>query len=180
MKPSCRSRASARACAIGLAVAALEFAGCSLFSPTPRASPAAAPILADRSIAVLQFANLSDDQANDAFCAGLRDAIVTHLTKVQDLRVVSGGEVMPNQGARKTIPEIARELGVTYLFEGTIRRAGNRVRVSGRLVRAATNEEAWANTYDRELTLHGVNALQTLLALEMAGAIRTVVAPETK
>jgi TolB-like protein len=180
MKPSCRSRASARACAIGLAVAALEFAGCSLFSPTPRASPAAAPILADRSIAVLPFANLSDDQANDAFCAGLRDAIVTHLTKVQDLRVISGRVPLPDKGARKTVTEIAQELGVTFIFEGSMRQAGNRVRVSGRLVHAATNEQVWTSSYDREFTPHGVNALQTILALEMAGAIRTVVAPETK
>ena len=177
---SCRRRAAPLPFAVGLTIAVFGFAGCSLFSPTPRASSAAVPIVADRSIAVLPFANLSEDRANDAFCAGLQDAILTHLAKVQDLRVISGRVSQPVQGARKTVPEIARELGVTFIFEGSVRRAGNRVRVSGRLVRAATNEQVWTSTYDRELTPHGVNALQTLLALEMAGAIRSVITPETK
>lgn len=134
---------------------------------------------ADKSIAVLPFANLSDDQdANAFFADGIHEDILTNLALIRELRVVSRTSVMGYRNTTKKIGDVARELGVTYVLEGSVRRAGNEVRVTGQLIRAATDEHLWAKSYDRELK--GVFAIQAALAQEIAGALKTVLSPEEK
>lgn len=155
-------------------------------SPSPAAqpgldSPAAAAAKADKSIAVLPFENLSDDKDNTAFFAdGMHEDILTNLANIRDLRVVSRTSVMEYRGTKKKIPQIARELGVAYILEGSVRRAGSTVRITGQLIRAANDEHLWAKSYDRELTPKEVFSIQAALATEIAGALQAAISPETK
>ncbi|MSU49414.1 MAG: TIR domain-containing protein [Opitutus sp.] len=147
----------------------------------PVAVPAPVPLPADKSIAVLPFENMSDDKENTAFFAdGMHEDILTHLANIGDLRVISRTSVMDYRGTKKKIPEIARELGVTYILEGSVRRAGSTVRITGQLIRAANDEHLWAKSYDRELTPKEVFSIQAALATEIAGALKAAISPETK
>jgi TolB-like protein len=126
-------------------------------APVPAAPVPAAttlPSLAnDKSIAVLPFDNLSEDKDASAFFAdGMHEDILTNLANIPELRVVSRTSVMQYRDTKKPIPQIARELGVAYILEGSVRRSGNQVRITGQLIRAANDEHLWAKSYDRELT----------------------------
>ena len=154
--------------------------------PTPQPQtrdprPSDQPIVDQKSIAVLPFENMSDDKENTAFFAdGMHEDILTNLANIRDLRVISRTSVMNYRGTKKKIPEIARELGVTYILEGSVRRAGSTVRITGQLIRAANDEHLWAKSYDRELTPKEVFSIQAALATEIAGALQAVISPETK
>jgi TolB-like protein len=131
-------------------------------------SPAAAPAVSDKSIAVLPFENMSEDKDTNAFFAdGIHEDILTNLALVKGLRVVSRTSVMQYRGTTKPIREIARELGVAYILEGSVRRAGSKVRVTGQLIHAATDEHIWAKSYDRDVT--DIFAIQGELAQAIAG-----------
>jgi TolB-like protein len=94
-----------------------------------------------KSIAVLPFANLSDDKDNTAFFSdGMHEDILTTLANIPELRFISRTSVMEYRGTTKKIPQIARELGVAYILEGSVRRAGNQIRLTGQLIRAAKDE----------------------------------------
>ena len=146
------------------------------------ALPAApVPVVNDKSIAVLPFENMSDDKENTAFFAdGMHEDILTNLANIRELRVVSRTSVMEYRGTTKKIPQIARELGVAYILEGSVRRAGNRVRITGQLIRAANDEHLWAKNYDRELTTKDMFDIQAALSTEIAGALQAAISPETK
>jgi|GEM_PF-475662 len=138
------------------------------------AAPAAKP--ADKSIAVLPFANMSEDKDATAFFAdGVHEDILTSLVGIRDLRVVSRTSVMDYRGTMKKIPEIGRELQVAYVLEGSVRRAGNKVRVTGQLIKAATDEHVWAKSYDRDLT--DIFAIQAELAQTIATELDAVLSP---
>jgi TolB-like protein/Tfp pilus assembly protein PilF len=161
--------------------AALYFA----LRPAPRepvaaAQPApSAPKIDNKSIAVLPFENMSEDKENNAFFAdGIHEDILTNLALVQELRVVSRTSVMQYRSTTKPIRQIGQELGVAYILEGSVRRAGNKVRVTGQLIRAATDEHIWAKAYDRDLT--DVFAIQGELAQEIANALQAALSPETR
>ena len=144
---------------------------------TPRAP--AATLIADKSIAVLPFANLSEDKDASAFFAdGVHEDLLTNLAFIRDLHVVSRTSVMQYRNTTKTITQIAQELKVAYVLEGSVRRAGSKVRVTGQLIRAATDEHVWANNYDRDLS--DVFAIQAELSKAIAGALQAVLSPETK
>jgi len=155
-------------------------------APTPAAQPPLdfAPAVGSatpdaKSIAVLPFVNRSDDrEANAFFADGIHEDILTNLALIRELRVVSRTSVMGYRGTTKKIPEIARELGVAYILEGSVRRAGNKVRVTGQLIRAASDEHLWAKPYDRDLT--DVFAIQAALAQEIATALKAVLSPPEK
>ena len=101
---------------------------------------------ADESIAVLPFANLSADKENTAFFSdGMHEDILTSLANIRELRVVSRTSVMQYRDTKTPIPQIARELGVAYILEGSVRRAGNQVRITGQPIRAANARHRWAN-----------------------------------
>jgi len=121
----------------------------------------------DYSIAVLPFANRSANAEDAFFTAGVHDDLLTHLSRLPDLRVISRTSVMGYLGSDKKIPQIAQELGVANILEGGVQRAGNQIRITVQLIDARTDEHIWAENYDRELTTDNIFAIQT----EIAGAI---------
>lgn len=106
----------------------------------------------DRSIAVLPFDILSKDEDAEIFRDGITYDILTHLSRFEDLRVISRTSVKKYKDSDLTIPEIAEELGVTYILEGSIRKYGNQVRITSQLINAKSDEPVWVNDYDRTLT----------------------------
>jgi TolB-like protein/Flp pilus assembly protein TadD len=133
-----------------------------------------------RSVAVLPFATRSSNEEDRYFAQGMHDDVLTQLAKIDSLTVISRTSVMKYEGTTKSIPEIATELGVAAILEGGIQRSGDRVRVNVQLIEAATDRHLWAETYDEELTAANVFAIQSDLAMEIAGALQTTLTPETE
>src|SRR5437899_4638488 len=133
----------------------------------------------EKSIAVLPFQSLSDEKENAYFADGIQDDILTNLSKIGDLKVISRMSVMSYRGeGLRNAREIGKALGVATLLEGSVRRAGNRVRVSVQLINANDDEHIWAEDYDRELT--DVFAIQTDLAQKIAEALQAKLSPGEK
>jgi TolB-like protein/Flp pilus assembly protein TadD len=133
----------------------------------------------DKSIAVLPFQNLSDEKENAYFADGMQDDILTNLSKIGDLKVISRMSVMSYRGdGVRNAREIGKALGVGSLLEGSVRRVGNRVRVSVQLIDANNDEHIWAEDYDRDLT--DVFAIQTDLAQKIASALQAKLSPNEK
>lgn len=129
-----------------------------------------------RSIAVLPLENLSGDPQQEYLSDGMTDAITTVLAQIPDLRVISRTTSMHYKHTQKTTPEIARELGVDALVEGSVIRSGNQLRLNVQLIQTNNDRHLWANSYDRELA--NVLILQGELAREIAGQIRPRLSPE--
>lgn len=126
---------------------------------------------ADKSIAVLPFANLSAERDNEFFADGVHDDLITAIAKVRDLKVISRTSVLPYRDSRaRNLRKIAAELGVATVLEGSVQRAGNRVRINVQLIDAATDNHLWAETYNRELT--DIFALQGELVREIAHVLK--------
>lgn len=157
-----------------LAAAGIVVSVCVGFFVLPRA--AAHKI--DKSIAVLPFENLSDDKENAYFADGIQDDILTNLSKIGDLKVISRTSVMGYRGRTSNLREIGKSLGVSAILEGSVRRAGNRVRVNVQLIDATNDEHLWANDYDRDLT--DVFAIQTDLAQKIANELSAKLSPTEK
>jgi TolB-like protein/cytochrome c-type biogenesis protein CcmH/NrfG len=132
----------------------------------------------DKSIAVLPFENLSDEKENAYFADGIQDDILTNLSKIGEMKVISRTSVMPYRGRTSNVREIGKALGVSTILEGSVRRAGNRVRVNVQLIDATTDEHLWANDYDRDLT--DVFAIQTDLAQKISEALQAKLSPMEK
>jgi TolB-like protein/Flp pilus assembly protein TadD len=132
----------------------------------------------DKSIAVLPFQNLSDEKENAYFADGMQDDILTNLSKIGDLKVISRTSVMSYRDGARNAREIGKALGVAALLEGSVRRAGNRIRVNVQLINADTDQHIWAEDYDRELT--DVFAIQTDLAQKIATALQAKLSPNEK
>src|SRR5438876_6665120 len=132
----------------------------------------------DKSIAVLPFENLSDDQANAYFADGVQDDVLTNLSKVGDLKVISRTSVLQYRGRPTNVREIGKALGVSNILEGSVRRSGNKVRVNVQLIDANTDEHIWANDYDRDVT--DVFAIQSDLAQKIAEALQAKLSPGEK
>jgi TolB-like protein/Flp pilus assembly protein TadD len=137
--------------------------------------PRAAAHKIDKSIAVLPFENLSDEKENAYFADGMQDDILTNLSKIGDLKVISRMSVMSYRDGKRNAREIGKALGVGTLLEGSVRRAGNRVRVSVQLIDAGNDRHLWAEDYDRDLT--NVFAIQTDLAQKIAFALQATLSP---
>ena len=123
-----------------------------------------------KSIAVLPFENLSDDPENAYFADGVHDDILSSLAKISDLKVISRTSVRQYKEGARNLREIAQALGVAHILEGTVRRAGNRVRVNAQLINAQTDAHIWGDTFDRELK--NLFALQSELAERITEALR--------
>ena len=128
------------------------------------------------SIAVLPLRNLSGDSQQDYLSDGLTEAVTTLLAQIANLRVISGTTAMHYKYAEKTTPEIAKELGVDALVEGSVVRSGNRLRLTVQLVQTRNDAHIWANSYEREL--EDVVSLEGELSREIAGQIRIRLTPE--
>jgi TolB-like protein len=146
-------------------------------APAPEA-PKAAQRAEDKSIAVLPFDNMSDDKDNQFFTDGIQEDILTNLALVHEIRVVSRTSVAQYRDTKKPIGQIASELGVTYILEGSVRRSGNKVRVTGQLIHASLDEHVWAKAYDRDLT--DIFAIQSELAQAIASELKAALSPEEK
>ncbi len=132
----------------------------------------------DKSIAILPFKNLSEDQRNEYFSEGVIEAIRTALSQIGQLRVISRTSVEQYRTSTQSARDIARELGVSALLEGSIQRDNNQVRIDVRLVDGSTEEQIWAKRYDRELK--DVFAIQSEIAQQVANELHTKLSPEEK
>src|SRR5437016_2953674 len=106
----------------------------------------------EKSIAVLPFENLSEDKANAYFADGIKDEILTRLSKIADLKVTSRTSTQHYKSAPENLPEIARQLGVAHILEGSVQKSGDAVRVNVQLIKATNDSQLWADTFDRKLT----------------------------
>jgi len=129
-----------------------------------------------QSLVVLPLENLSRDPEQEYFADGLTEALITNLAKISALRVVSRTTAMQYKGARKTVPEIVRELGVDAIVEGTVQRFGERACVSAQLVQASTDTHLWAESYERDL--RDMMTLQAELARAIASEIQVKLTPQ--
>ena len=132
----------------------------------------------EKSIAVLPFENFSDEKENAHFADGIQDDILTSLSKIGDLKVISRTSVMGYRGKTHNVRQIAKDLGVATILEGSVRRAGNRVRVNVQLIDAESDQHLWSEIYDRDLT--DVFSIQSELAQKIAAELRAQLSPEEK
>jgi TolB-like protein len=124
-----------------------------------------------KSIAVLPFANMSSEKDNEFFADGVHEDVITNLAKIRDLKVISRTSVLAYRDtAARNLKKIAAELGVASILEGSVRRAGNKVRVTAQLIDARTDEHLWAETYDGDTD--DIFALQAKLAQQIATALK--------
>src|SRR5881409_407674 len=131
-----------------------------------------------RSIAVLPFTNLSPDPENEYFADGITEDVIAQLSKIRSLKVISSTSVMPLKKREGSLREIAARLEVAAVLEGSVRRAGDRVRIVAQLIDAETDHHLWAETYDRQLT--DIFAIQTDVALQIAAALKAELSPDEK
>jgi TolB-like protein/Tfp pilus assembly protein PilF len=135
--------------------------------------------VADKSIAVLPFENLSEEKANAFFADGVQDQILTNLAQIADLKVISRTSVMQyKSGAPRNLREIGQQLGVAHVVEGSVQRAANKVRVIAQLIDARTDAHLWAQTYDRDLA--DVFAIQSEIAKAIADQLQATLLPNEK
>jgi serine/threonine-protein kinase len=130
------------------------------------------------SVAVLPFQNLSADPENEYFADGITEDVIAHLAKIRTLKVISRSSVMPFKKSAQSPREIATRLGVTTLLEGTVRRAGDRVRIVVELIDAASERNLWAETYDRHLT--DIFVIQSDVARSISAALKTELSPNER
>jgi TolB-like protein len=131
-----------------------------------------------KSIAVLPFENMSDSQENAFFASGVHEDVLTYLAKVADLRVISRTSVKQFAEGTRDVAAIAAELGVDNVVEGSVRRAGNRVRVTAQLIDARTEEHVWAESYDRDLS--DVFEIQSAIAQEIVDALQATLSADER
>ena len=131
-----------------------------------------------RSVAVLPFLSLSADVDNEQFADGITEDVISQLSKIRALHVISRTSVMPFKGRLQGLREIAARLQVATLVEGSVRRAGDRVRIVAQLVDAGLDENLWAETYDRQLT--DIFTIQMEVALQIASALKAELSPDER
>jgi len=164
--------------AIALGISALIF-----FNRAPPRTVAgnlgALASISEKSIAVLPFENLSNEKENAYFADGVQDEILTGLSRVADLKVISRTSVMQYKtGPKRNLRQVATDLGVAHVLEGTVQRAGRRVRVSAQLIDARTDSQLWAERYDRDVA--DVFAIESELAGKIVAQLQAKISPSEK
>jgi TolB-like protein/class 3 adenylate cyclase/Tfp pilus assembly protein PilF len=171
-----RAHMRCTAVAVALLVLGAIVGGTFFFSHRPTTSTLRVP---DKSVAVLPFENLSRDPDNAFFTDGVQDEILTDLARIADLKVISRTSVMQYKGGvARNLREIAQQLGVANVVEGTVQRAGNRVRVNAQLIDARTDQQLWGQVYDRDLA--DVFAIQSEIAKTIADQLQAKLSPAEK
>jgi adenylate cyclase len=146
---------------------------------TASAAPRPMPAWSDKpSIAVLAFNNMSGDPEQEYFSDGISEDIITDLSKLSELRVIARNSTFTYKGKPVDVKQVGRELGVGYVLEGSVRKAGNRVRVTGQLIDAASGAHVWADRFDRDLT--DIFAVQDELTQEIIAALKLKLTSEQK
>lgn len=125
--------------------------------------------LYEKSIAVLPFDNLSSDDDSEIFSDGITEDILTNLAKIKDLHVISRTSIMQYKNTQKSIPEIAKELGVSYILEGSVQKYGDDIRVTAQLIDGKKDEHIWAENYDKTLT--DIFEIQSEVSSEIVNAL---------
>jgi len=162
-----------------VAALAIVMATASWYSMRREASsPIGTPTVEGKSLAVLPFASLSDDKDMAYFADGVQEDLLTQLALLSDLKVVSRTSVMDYRNSRKGSRQIGAELGVAALVEGSVRRAGNQVRVTAQLIDARSDRHLWAKSYDRDLK--DIFAIQSELATEISRSLHVALAPQER
>ena len=145
----------------------------------PKSTSAIAVSIPDKSIAVLPLDNLSEEKENAFFADGIQEELLSSLAKIKDLKVISRTSVMQYKtGITRNLKEIAQQLGVSNVIEGSVRRSGNHIRVSVQLIDALTDRHIWVQNYDR--TMADSLALQGELATEIAAGVGATLSPQEK
>jgi TolB-like protein/Tfp pilus assembly protein PilF len=164
--------------AVALVISSLIFFNRAPPTRVARALSALAAI-PEKSIAVLPFENLSNEKENAYFADGVQDEILTGLSRVADLKVISRTSVMQYKaGPRPNLREVATDLGVAHVLEGTVQRAGGRVRVNAQLIDARTDSQLWAERYDRDVA--DVFAIESELAGKIVAQLQAKISPSEK
>jgi TolB-like protein/Tfp pilus assembly protein PilF len=131
-----------------------------------------------RSLAVLPLENFSGDPMHDYFADGMTEALITDLAKIKALRVISRTSVMQYKGVRKSLPQIASELNVDAVIEGSVLRSAERVRIAAQLIHATSDEHLWAESYERDF--RDILSLQSEIARQVADQVRIILTPEER
>ena len=149
-------------------------------SEKPAKAEAVAPADTDRrrSIAVLPFVNMSGDEENEYFSDGVAEEILNLLTRLPQLRVSSRSSSFAYKGEQINVRDVSEELGVSTLLEGSVRRAGDRVRITAQLIDSATDSHLWSETYDREMK--DVFAIQDDIAQSIVNALKVTLTPRDR
>jgi TolB-like protein/Flp pilus assembly protein TadD len=132
--------------------------------------PRTVSAIPEKSIAVLPFENLSEDKSNAYFAEGIQDEILTRLAKIADLKVIARTSTQRFESAPENLPDIAKQLGVLNILEGSVQKAGDQVRVNVQLINAMTNAHLWAETYDRKLI--DIFAVESEIAKAIAASLQ--------
>ena len=130
----------------------------------------------DRSIAVLPFVNMSDDSSNEYFSDGLSEELLNVLAKIPELRVISRSSAFSYKGKNMILADVARELNVAHILEGSVRKSGNRVRITAQLIEARSDTHMWSDTYDR--TLDDIFVIQDEIALSVVQQLKGILLDE--
>jgi adenylate cyclase len=146
--------------------------------PSPSIAPNPGPNGAGQSIAVLPFTNMSGDPEQEYFSDGISEDIITDLSKIAGLTVIARNSSFTYKGRSVDVREIGRELGVRSVLEGSIRRAGQRVRITAQLIDATSGSHLWAERYDRDLT--DIFAVQDEVTTQIVGALKVTLSPAEK
>ncbi|MCH8278605.1 MAG: hypothetical protein IIC12_06725, partial [Proteobacteria bacterium] len=134
--------------------------------------------LGSHSIAVLPFANRSNSDDDLFFTDGIHDDLLTQLSKISDLKVTSRTSVMEYRNTTKKVAQIAAELGVATVLEGSVQRAGHRIRINAQLIEVETDTHLWAETFDREMTIENLFDIQSEITRQIATAVKGHLTPE--
>jgi TolB-like protein len=131
-----------------------------------------------QSLAVLPLENLSGDKEQEYFADGMTEELITNLAKISALKVISRTSAMLYKGSKKPLPQIAKELNVDALIEGSVLREGGQVRITAQLIQASTDQHLWAESYQRDL--RSVLALQGEIASAIAGRVQAALTPSER
>jgi TolB-like protein/Flp pilus assembly protein TadD len=131
-----------------------------------------------QAVAVLPLEDLSGEPGHEYFADGMTEALITSLAKIKALRVISRTSAMKYKGAGKSLPQIARELNVDAVIEGSVMRAGERVRITAQLIHATTDQHLWAESYERDF--RDILSLQGEIARQVAHEVRIILTPEER
>src|SRR5262249_49311714 len=163
---------------VGVSVIAAALLGYQLLKPRSITAPVAqeiAPQVPQKSIAVLPFENLSDDKSAAYFADGIQDEILTKLASVADLKVISRTSAAKYKSKPEDLKTLSQQLGVAHVLEGTVQKAGDKVRVNVQLIDARADSHLWAKSYDRDIK--DVFTVESEVAQEAADALQAKLSP---
>ena len=143
----------------------------------PQTTRKIAAVIDAKSIAVLPFTNMSGDESNDPFTLGIHDDVLTHISKISDIKVISRTSVA-RLDSSLSIPDIGQLLGVATVLEGGLQRIGDRVRINAQLIDAASDRHLWSETFDRELTTQNIFSIQSEIAAAITDKLRLTLSPQ--